>query len=47
MASRGLKWIQHHGPPGLPDDSLRAHIRASYDDVASGLTRKLRLALGL
>ncbi len=47
MASRGLKWIQHYGLPGLPDDSLRAHIRASYDLVASGLTQKKRAELGL
>ncbi|MEP2920793.1 MAG: MmcQ/YjbR family DNA-binding protein [Sulfitobacter sp.] len=47
MASRGLKWIQHFEPPGLSDDSLRDHIRASYDLVASGLTRKLRTSLGL
>jgi predicted DNA-binding protein (MmcQ/YjbR family) len=47
MASRGLKWIQHYAEPGLSDDSLRDHIRASYDMVASGLTRKLRTELGL
>jgi len=47
MASRGLKWIQHYAPPGLGDESLRAHIRASYDMVAAGLTRKKRAALGL
>lgn len=47
MASRGLKWIQHYGTPGLPDDSLRDHIRASYDMVSAGLTRKLRASLGL
>lgn len=47
MASRGLKWIQHFEPPGLSDESLRDHIQASYDMVASGLTRKLRTSLGL
>lgn len=47
MAPRGLKWIQQYGPPGLPDDSLQDHIRASYDMVAAGLTRKLRASLGL
>ncbi|WP_299024872.1 MmcQ/YjbR family DNA-binding protein [uncultured Sulfitobacter sp.] len=47
LASRGLKWIQHYGPPGLTDQSLRDHIRASYDMVAAGLTRKLRAELGL
>ncbi|MEH6644613.1 MmcQ/YjbR family DNA-binding protein [Sulfitobacter sp.] len=47
MASRGLKWIQQFEKPGLSDDSLRDHIRASYDMVAAGLTRKLRASLGL
>lgn len=47
MASRGLKWIQHYDEPGLSDDSLRDHIRASYDMVVAGLTRKKRAALGL
>jgi predicted DNA-binding protein (MmcQ/YjbR family) len=47
MASRGLKWIQHYDQPGLSDDSLRDHIRASYDMVISGLTKKKRSALGL
>jgi predicted DNA-binding protein (MmcQ/YjbR family) len=47
MASRGLKWIQQYDAPGLSDDSLQDHIRASYDMVASGLTRKLRTSLGI
>ena len=47
MASRGLKWIQHYAEPGLPDDSLRDHIAASYDMVVAGLTRKKRSDLGL
>lgn len=47
MASRGLKWIQQFDKPGLPDDSLRDHINASYDLVAAGLTKKLRAQLGL
>lgn len=47
MASRGLKWIQQHGQPGLSDDSLRDHLRASYDMVAAGLTKKMRTELGL
>ena len=46
-ASRGLKWVQHFGPPGLSDDSLQDHIRASYDMVVAGLTRKKRAELGL
>ncbi|WP_370400619.1 MmcQ/YjbR family DNA-binding protein [Sulfitobacter sp. JB4-11] len=47
MASRGLKWIQHYDEPGLPDDSLRDHIKASYDMVVAGLTKKKRSDLGL
>lgn len=47
MASRGLKWIQNYAEPGLSDDSLRDHIRASYDMVVAGLTRKKRASLGL
>ena len=46
LASRGLKWIQHYGLPGLSDDSLRDHITASYEMAAAGLTRKLRAELG-
>ncbi|MCX7566979.1 MmcQ/YjbR family DNA-binding protein [Sulfitobacter sp. F26169L] len=46
MASRGLKWIQQYGTPGLPDDSLREHIRASYNMVAGGLSKKMQRELG-
>ncbi len=47
MASRGLKWIQHYDAPGLSDDSLRDHIRASYDMVVAKLSRRKRAELGL
>lgn len=47
MASRGLKWIQHYGSPGLSDASLRDHIAASYDLIVAGLSRKKRAELGL
>lgn len=47
MASRGLKWIQHYDKHGLSDESLRDHIRASYDMVIAGLTKKIRAKLGL
>ncbi|MEM9967238.1 MAG: MmcQ/YjbR family DNA-binding protein [Pseudomonadota bacterium] len=47
MASRGLKWIQHFGPPGLSDQSLKDHISASYDMVVAGLSHKKRANLGL
>lgn len=47
MASRGLKWIQHYDEPGLPDDSLKEHIIASYDMVVAGMSKKKRAELGL
>lgn len=47
LASRGLKWIQHYGPPGLSDDALKAHITASHEMAVARLTRKARAALGL
>lgn len=45
LASRGMSWIQDFG--GLSRESLEAHLRASYDLVAAGLTRKARKALGI
>ena len=47
LASRGLKWIQHYGEPGLTDDELRAYLLQSYRMVAGGLTAKKRRELGL
>jgi len=47
MASRGLKWLQVHADPGLSDEELKAHIKASYDMIAEKLPRKTRTALGL
>ncbi|MEH6832064.1 MmcQ/YjbR family DNA-binding protein [Sulfitobacter sp.] len=47
LASRGMKWIQQYDEPGLSDDSLRDHIRASYDMAVEKLTKKLRAELAL
>lgn len=47
LASRGLKWLQVYGPPGLGDESLREHILASYEMAAANLTKKKRKELGL
>ena len=47
LASRGLSWIQHFEPPGLDDDGLRDHIKASHALVAAGLSKKKQRALGL
>ncbi|ASM73202.1 MULTISPECIES: MmcQ/YjbR family DNA-binding protein [Roseobacteraceae] len=47
LASRGLKWIQHYGTPGLNDTELTQHIDASYDMIVAKLPSKTRTALGL
>jgi predicted DNA-binding protein (MmcQ/YjbR family) len=47
LASRGLKWIQHFGRPGLSDAALRDYIRQSHHIVAQGLSKKRRIELGL
>ena len=47
MASRGLKWVQHHAAPGLPEPELRDHIAASYDMIAAKLPRRTRKELGM
>lgn len=47
LASRGLKWIQHHASPGLSDDELRDYIRQSYLMVVRGLSGRKRAELGL
>jgi len=47
LASRGMKWIQHHASPGLTDPDLRAYLARSHLIVAAGLSRKRRILLGL
>ena len=47
LASRGMKWIQHYGEPGLSDEDLKAYIKQSYDLVVAKLTKKMRAELGL
>jgi predicted DNA-binding protein (MmcQ/YjbR family) len=47
LASRGMKWIQHYGKPGLNKQDLKAYIRQSHRIVAEGLSRKTQAALGL
>ena len=47
LASRGLTWIQQFERPGLDDDDLTEQILESYRLVASGLSRKRRLELGI
>lgn len=48
MASRGLKWLQHYGPPGgFSDAEVDRHVAQSYQMVRSGLSRKRRAELGI
>lgn len=47
LASRGMKWLQVYGDPGLSDPSLREHIKVSYDLVVEKLTKAKRAELGL
>lgn len=47
LASRGMKWIQHYGEPGLSDDDLKLYLSESHRLVSRGLTKKLQKALGL
>ncbi len=46
LASRGMKWIQHHAEPGLTDTELKDYIAASHRLVSLGLTKKLQRELG-
>ena len=46
LASRGMKWVQHYGAPGLSDTELKSHIRASYDMIAAALPKKTQRKLG-
>jgi len=47
LASRGMKWIQHYGKPGLKLTELKAYLRQSHRLVALGLSKKKRAELGL
>lgn len=47
LASRGMKWLQHHAEPGLSDAELQRHIRLSHEMIVAKLTRKMRAQLGL
>lgn len=45
LASRGLKWIQNYADPGLSDDALKDHIKASYDMIFAALPKKKQAEL--
>jgi predicted DNA-binding protein (MmcQ/YjbR family) len=47
LASRGMKWIQHHASPGLADAELKDYLRESHRIVALGLSMKKQRELGL
>ncbi len=47
LASRGMKWLQVFGEPGLSEESLRDHLVQSYWMVTANLTRKQRAELGI
>ncbi|MBB5519729.1 MmcQ/YjbR family DNA-binding protein [Amphiplicatus metriothermophilus] len=47
FASRGMKWIQHYGKPGLSDRELESYLAESHRLASLGLTKKKRRELGL
>lgn len=47
LASRGMKWLQQYGDPGLSDAELKTHIEVSYGLVSAGLSKKKRTELGI
>ena len=47
LASRGMKWIQHHARPGLNDGELSDYIGRSYQMISQALPKKKRIELGL
>ena len=47
LASRGFKWIQHYGDPGLSDAELREYLLESHRMIGAGLSKKKQRELGL
>ena len=47
LASRGMKWIQRMSGESLDDAALEDYLKESHRIVASGLSKKKRLELGL
>ena len=47
LASRGLTWLQRFDDSGVSDEELCGYLRSSHTLVAAGLSRRLRMALGL
>ncbi len=47
LASRGMLWIQRTSDATLDDTGLKDYLRASYDLVIAGLTKRVRQEIGL
>ncbi len=47
LASRGMKWVQYMGHPGIDDVELREHLEDSHLIVSQGLSKKKQRELGL
>lgn len=47
LASRGMRWIQQYGEPGLSDEELKDYLRQSHRIVSLGLSKKKQRELGL
>ena len=47
LASRGMKWIQDYGDPGLSNEILKNYLEESHRIVSLGLTKKRQKELGL
>ena len=47
LASRGMKWIQRMSGESLDDNALQDYLKESHRIVASGLSKKKRVELGL
>ena len=47
FATRGMKWIQNHGKPGLSDKELKDYLRQSHQIVSLDLSKKRQRELGL
>jgi len=47
FANRGMKWIQQTDTEGHLDDELRYYLSESYNMVASGLSKKKQVELGV
>jgi len=45
FASRGIKWIQRQSDESMSDADLKKYLRASYDQVLAGLSKKKQAEL--